>query len=152
MRTWSGFTFVAQWPITVLLPVFLFFGRSLLGAETGWLTVMGMVMVPVLIITLAIPPLISLGDTGVRSTKKSRFAYSISLWVLWASIVLAALTISDQADGPAYPSVLSNWTGGALSIEASNTIALVAGGISGLAYLAAFILAIAGIARGRTQQ
>lgn len=151
MRIWSGFTFVAQWPIIVILPILFFFGRGLLGAETGWYLVFGVVMVPVLIITLAIPPLITLGDSKVRREKKERFAYSIASWILWGALVVAALTLSDQADGAPYQSVLSNWTGGALSIEASNAIYYIAGGITGLAYLATFTLAIAGISRSKTE-
>ncbi len=109
------FVFVAQWVMIVLLPLFFFLGRGLVGAGMGWLAVLGVVYGIVVIIVLAVPPVMTLFDRTVRRGKATRLGYDISSFVLWAAFVLAALTVPDAADGPPLDSALTAWTGGAIT-------------------------------------
>lgn len=143
------FVFVAQWVAAVLLPVFFFLGRGLVGAQLGWLSVVGFVYGLFVIAVLLVPPIMTLFDRTVRRGKATRIGYDVSSFVLWAAFVLAALTVPDAADGPPLDSALTVWTGGAISQDASAVICAVAGVVVGLAYLAVLVFAIVGIARWR---
>lgn len=143
------FVFVAQWVAAVLLPVFFFLGRGLVGAELGWLAVLGFVYGLFVIAVLMIPPILTLFDRTVRRGKATRFGYDVCSFVMWAAFVVAALTVSDAGDGPPLDSALTAWTGGAISQDASSTISTFAGAIIGVAYLAAFVFAVIGIVRWR---
>ena len=143
------FVFVAQWVMIVLLPLFFFLGRGLVGAGMGWLAVLGVGYGIVVIIVLAVPPVMTLFDRTVRRGKATRLGYDISSFVLWAAFVLAALTVPDAADGPPLDSALTAWTDGAITQQASEAIFTVAAMIIGLAYLATVVFGIMGIARWR---
>jgi hypothetical protein len=149
--TGSGrFVFVAQWVAAVLLPVWFFLGRGLVGAQVGWLGVLGIVVYGIFVIALLlVPPVLTLFDRAVRRAKATRSGYSIASWALWAAMLLAALVVPDSGDGGHLDSALTAWTGGAVTYEASEAIFYVLSAIIGLAYLGAFVLAIAGIVRGR---
>jgi hypothetical protein len=143
------FVFVAQWVAAVVLPVWFFIGRGLVGAQIGWLF-LGLLVYGIFVaVVLLVPPVITLFDREVRRAKSTRTGYSIASWVLWIAAILAALVVPDQADGPPLNSALTTWTGGAISQQASDTIFLVLSGIIGLAYLAVFVLAILGVMRAR---
>lgn len=141
------FVFIAQWVAAVVLPVWFAFGRELVGADVGWLLFALLIYGIVVVFVLLVPPIITLFDREVRRAKSTRRGYSIASWVLWVAIILAAFVVPDQADGPPLDSALTNWTGGAISQQASDAIFLVLSGVIGLAYLAVFVLAIAGIMR-----
>lgn len=143
------FVFVAQWVAAVLLPVFFFLGRGLVGAQLGWLSVVGFVYGLFVIALLLVPPIMTLFDRTVRRGKATRIGYDVSSFVLWGAFVLAALTVPDAADGPPLDSALTVWTGGAIRQDASAVICAVAGVVVGLAYLAVLVFAIVGIARWR---
>lgn len=149
--TGSGrFVFVAQWVAAVLLPIWFFLGRGLVGAELGWLAVLGFAVYGIFtILILLVPPVITLFDREVRRGKATRSGYSIATWVLWVAILLAALVVPDQADGGPMDSALTRWTGGGISQGASEVIFTVLSAAIGLAYLAALVLAIIGITRSR---
>lgn len=143
------FVFIAQWVAAVLLPVFFFLGRGLVGAELGWMAIVGIVYGLLVVVVLLLPPLMTLFDRTVRRGKATRLAYDIATFVLWAAFVLAALSVPDSSDSGHLDSALTRWTGGAITYEASSAVFTVAATLIGLAYLATFILAVVGIARWR---
>ncbi len=141
------FVFVAQWIAAVILPAFFFVGRAFVGADAGWLAVLGIVYGFFVILLLFVAPIITLFDREVRKAKRTRRAYDIATFILWGAIVLASLTVPDAGDGPPLDSALTVWTSGAIGPEASSVICSIAGTIVGLAYLATLALAIAGAVR-----
>lgn len=141
------FVFIAQWVLSVLLPVFFFLGRGLVGAELGWLGLLGIVYGLFVVALLLVPPLLTLFDREGRRARATRSAYDIATFVLWAAFVVGGLTVPDSGDSGHLDSAFTNWFG--ISYEASEALFAVAAGIIGLAYLATFVLAIAGIVRGR---
>ena len=98
---------------------------------------------------LLLPPVMTLFDRTVRRGKATRFGYDISSFVLWAALLLGALTVPDSGDSGHLDSALTTWTGGAITYEASEAIFTVAAAVIGLAYLATLVFAIIGIARWR---
>lgn len=143
------FVFVAQWVFAVLLPVFFFIGRGFVGAEMGWLAVIGVVYGLVVIVVLLLPPVLTLCDREVRRARRTRTAYDVASWVLWAAFVVAALTVPDAGDGGHLDTALTTWTGGAVDDAASTAIYSATAWVIGLAYLATFVIALVGIARVR---
>jgi len=141
------FVFVAQWVAAVLLPVFFFLGRGLVGAQLGWLSVLGVVYGLFVVAILMVPPIMTLFDRTVRRGKATRFAYDIASFVLWGAFVLAALTVPDSGDGGHLDSAVTTWTG--MSYETSEAIFTGAGFVIGLAYLTTIVLGIIGITRWR---
>ncbi|QIG39093.1 hypothetical protein G5T42_05990 [Microbacterium sp. 4R-513] len=141
------FVFVAQWVAAVLLPVFFFLGRSLVGAELGWLALVGIVYGIFVILILLVPPLLTLFDTEGRRRRSTRLLYDISSFVLWAGLVVGALTAPDSGDSGHLDSAFTTWTGA--SYEVSQAIFIGAAEVTGIAYLAQLVTAIIGIVRGR---
>lgn len=147
--TGSGrFTFVAQWILAVLLPAFVYLGRGLVGAELGWMAVIGLAVygLPTILLLLA-PPLVTLGDRHHRPARTVGRRYLVATWVLWGAFLVAGLTIPDSGSSGHLPSALSRWTG--LSYEASEGIFYLAFAIAVLAWLAALVTAILDMARSR---
>jgi predicted RND superfamily exporter protein len=143
------FVFIAQWVAVVLLPVIFFLGRGLLGAELGWMAIIGIVYGLLVVAILLVPPIMTLFDRTVRRGKATRFAYDISSFVLWGAFLVAAVTVPDSGDSGHLDSALTTWTGGGVSYETSEAIFTVAGVLIGLAYLATVVFGIIGIARWR---
>ena len=143
------FVFIAQWVAAVLLPVFFFLGRGLVGAELGWMAIVGIVYGLLVVAVLLLPPIMTLFDRTVRREKRTRLAYDISTFVLWGAFILAGLSVPDSGDSGHLDSALTRWTGGAITYEASSTVFTVAAFVLGLAYLATVVVAIIGIARWR---
>ncbi|SFR86434.1 hypothetical protein SAMN04487846_0071 [Microbacterium sp. cf046] len=143
------FVFVAQWVAAALLPVFFFLGRGLVGAQLGWMGIIGFVYGLFVVAILLVPPIMTLFDRTVRRGKATRFAYDIASFVLWAAFLLASLTVPDSGDSGHLDSALTTWTGGGITYETSQAIFTVAAIAIGLAYLATVVLAIIGIARWR---
>lgn len=144
------FVFVAQWPLAVLLPVWVFLGRGLVGAELGWMAVLGVSVYGIpMIVILLIPPLVSLFDRDVRAAKAERAGYSFATWIVWISVVLSALVIPDSADAGPADTALTRWTGGAVSNDLAEDVFYALFVVGNLALLLALALAIAGIVRSR---
>jgi predicted RND superfamily exporter protein len=143
------FVFVAQWVAAVLLPLFFFLGRGLVGAQLGWMAIVGIVYGVVVVVLLLLPPVLTLMDRTVRRGRATRFAYDIASFVLWGSILIAALTVPDSGDSGHLDSALTTWTGGAVSYETSQAIFAVVAVVVGLAYLAALVVAVVGVVRWR---
>ena len=141
------FVFVAQWVAAVLLPVFFFLGRGLVGADLGWMAVLGVVYGILAVVVMLLPPVMTLFDRTVRRGKATRFGYDIASFVLWAAFIVAALTVPDSGDSGHLDSALTAWTG--MSYETSQAIFTVAAAVIGLAYLATVVLGIIGITRWR---
>ena len=141
------FVFVAQWVAAVLLPVVFFLGRGLVGAELGWMAVLGVVYGILAVVVMLLPPVMTLFDRTVRRGRATRFGYDIASFVLWAAFIVAALTVPDSGDSGHLDSALTTWTG--VSYETSQAIFTVAAAVIGLAYLATVVLGIIGITRWR---
>jgi hypothetical protein len=146
------FVFIAQWVLAVVLPVWLFLGRGLLGAELGWLVVLGLLYGIVVIAALLLPPLLTLFDRTVRARAAARTGYAVSSFVLWGGFLVASLGVPDASDAPGgLRPALTVWTGGAISIDSATAVFGAASVIIGLAYVATLVLAVAGIFRSRTE-
>ena len=141
------FVFVAQWVFAVLLPVFFFLGRGLLGAEIGWVGILGIVYGIFVILVLLVPPLLTLFDTQGRRARSTRLGYDVASIVLWLALLVGALTVPDSGDSGHLDSALSTWTG--MSYETSEAIFYGTAAAIGLAYLAQVVLAVMAVVRGR---
>jgi predicted RND superfamily exporter protein len=146
MTRLGRFVFVAQWFAAVLLPLFVVLGRGLVGADLGWMAVIGIIYGAFVILLLLVPPLVTLFDREVRAARAERSGFAITSIVLWAAIVVTGLSIPDSGDSGHLDSALMTWTG--MSYEVSTSIFAIASAVVGVAYLIAFILAIVGIVRG----
>lgn len=136
-----------QWPLAVLLPGFVFFGRAIFGAELGWMAVFGFVFGPALLILLLIPPLLTLFDREARRSRSTRSSYAAASIVLWVAAVVAGLALSDMSDMRPFPSPLEQWTG--ISSGASMAVFTVAVIVAAAAWLGMLVAAVAGIVRSR---
>jgi TRAP-type C4-dicarboxylate transport system permease small subunit len=141
------FVFIAQWVLAVLLPIFFFIGRDWVGADVGWLGLVGIVYGVFTILHLLVPPLLTLFDPEARRKRATRMGYDIATILLWLAIVVGALTVPDSGDSGHLDSALTTWTG--VSYETSEAIFYATAIVLGIAYLAAFVLAVVGIVRGR---
>jgi hypothetical protein len=141
------FVFIAQWLLAVLLPIFFFIGRDWVGADVGWLGLVGIVYGVFTILLLLVPPLLTLFDPEARRKRATRMGYDIATILLWLAIVVGALTVPDSGDSGHLDSALTTWTG--VSYETSEAIFYATAIVLGIAYLAAFVLAVVGIVRGR---
>lgn len=143
------FVFIAQWVAAVLLPLFFFLGRGLVGAQIGWMGIVGIVYGLGVVAILLVPPIMTLFDRTVRRQKETRFGYDLSTFALWGGFLVASLTVPDSGDSGHLDSAVTTWSGGAISYETSGAIFTVAAVVIGLAYLATVVFAIIGIARWR---
>ena len=143
------FVFIAQWILAVLLPVFFFLGRGFIGAEVGWVGILGLVYGIFVILLLLVPPLLTLFDGEVRKARATRMSYDVASVALWLALLFGALTVPDSGDSGHLDSALTTWSGGAISYETSAAIFYGAAVVMGLAYLAAFVTATMGIVRAR---
>ncbi|SIT86328.1 hypothetical protein [Microbacterium sp. RU33B] len=141
------FVFVVQWILALLLPVWIFLGRELVGAQVGWMAVIGIVYGAFVILFLLIPPLVSLFDRDVRRRRSERVAYSIAMGVAWIALFLAGLVIPDSGDSGRLDTALTVWTGGLIGYEATETIFIVLVMIVFFALVAGLALAIIGAGR-----
>ncbi|WP_396656186.1 hypothetical protein [Microbacterium sp.] len=142
--------FIAQWIAAVVLPIWFFLGRGLVGAQLGSLWLAALVYGIFVAVVLAVPPVLTLFDSEVRTARSTRTAYSVVSWVLWIAALAAALVVPDQSEGEPLDPALTVWTGGAISASTSEIVFIVLSAVIGLAYLTVFILAIAGVSRSRT--
>ena len=78
IRGFGRFVFIAQWVLAVLLPVFFFLGRGFIGAEVGWVGIIGLVYGIIVIFVLLVPPLLTLFDGEVRKAKATRAGYDLA--------------------------------------------------------------------------
>lgn len=143
------FVFIVQWILAVLLPIWIFLGRGLVGAQMGWMSVLGIVYGAFVILFLLFPPLMSLFDRDVRREKSERRAYSIAMGSAWVSLFLVGLVIPDSGDSGRLDAALTVWTGGAISYEATETIFTILLIIAFFALVAGLALAIIGAGQAR---
>ncbi|GAA1922957.1 hypothetical protein GCM10009775_14220 [Microbacterium aoyamense] len=141
------FVFITQWIAAVVLPAFFFVGRAFVGADAGWLAVIGIVYGFFVILLLLLPPLLTVFDREVRKAKATRRWYDTATFVLWGAFLVASLTVPDAGDSGPANTALTNWTGGFVTNDAAAVICGVAGIVIGLAYLATLVFAIMGIVR-----
>ncbi|MFE5410762.1 hypothetical protein [Microbacterium sp. NPDC056569] len=143
------FVYVAQWVAAIGLPLFVFFGRVEIGAQPGWLVILGPAYAAVAIAVSLIPPLLTRFDGEGRRLRATRLGYDVAAIILWSASVIGALTLTDAGDSPEpLRSALMSWT--AVSAGTSSTVFTTSAAIIVLAYLATLVLAITGIVRGRS--
>lgn len=125
--TWGRIVYRGQWFAAFVIPFMLIIGRTWLGADGGWLVVLGIVLYgPVATFILLMPAGLTLLDGQVRRARVTTPPYTRATLVLWALSVVMILTITDQADGAETDSMLSAWTDGGFSISTSETVFTVA--------------------------
>lgn len=139
------FFFILQWVAAVMLPAFVFLGRGFVGAELGWMAIIGIVYGIFVILLMLVPAILTLFDRDVRKARATRTAYGIATLVLWIALVLAGLTIPDSGDSGHLRSAFSVWFG--MSYEASSAVFSVAFAVAVAAWVASVVLAIVGIVR-----
>lgn len=138
---------IAQWLLAVLLPVFVFIGRGFVGAELGWMAVIGIVYGWIIIVLLLVPPVITLFDTEARRNGTVRELYAVFTAIVWFGLLLAGITIPDAGDSGHLPTALTAWTGAS---EGVSTAVFNAGaGIAVLGWIAAIVAAVMGVVRSR---
>ncbi|GAA1996533.1 hypothetical protein [Microbacterium ulmi] len=145
--SFGRFVYIAQWWAAVVLPVFVWIGRVLVGGYAGWIAVLGVLYLPLFVAALLVPPILTLFDRGVKPGRVARLGYSVASALLWVGILVLGAALPDAADAPGGGSALMTWTG--MSLETSIAILTGASYLSLAAYIAVLALAVAGIARGR---
>ena len=108
---------VAQWALAVLLPLFVFLGRGLVGAQLGWMAVIGVLYGWVLIVLLLIAPVITLFDTEARTLGTVREWYAIATALLWLGLLVVGISLPDSGDSGHLASALSSWTGASYEVS-----------------------------------
>lgn len=144
--------FIAQWPAALVFPLFLVVGRGFVGAELGWLAIVGLLYAVFLVGALLIPPILSVIDGTVRTAGRTRLAYDVLSYVLWAGFLVGGVTAPDSSDAGHLRSAVTVWTNGAVSYEASEAVFAGAFVVIVIAWVALLGVSIAGIvraARGR---
>ncbi len=146
--SWGRVTFAAQWVLAIMLPVFVVVGRGLVGAELGWMAVVGIAVygLPTILLLLA-PPVLTLLDRPARAVGTVRRPYAIATWVLWGALLVSGLTIPDSGDAGHLRSALSRWTG--VSYEVSEALFYGFFGLAVLAWVASVVAAMAGLLAAR---
>lgn len=149
MRLSGRFVRVFQWIAPVLLPLLVLFGRGVLGAPMGWMTLIGMFAAPVVIIAMYIPPIIVAFDRDAKAGRSTRRGYNIASWVVWGALLMMMLTLTDGGDSPPFGSALSSWG------LANNAVigALFAAALLAvfIGWIAALVYAIAGVVASRSE-
>ena len=87
---------VAQWILAVLLPAFVFIGRGFVGAELGWMSVIGLFYGWILILLLLVPPIASLFDRAARLAGTVREGYAIASALLWLCLLYTSPSPRDS--------------------------------------------------------
>lgn len=137
-----------QWVFAIVLPAFVLVGRRLLGAELGWMAVIGIVVYALpTVLALLLPPVLTRFDRQARAAHTVRRTYAIAGFVMWGSLVLAGLSIPDSGDNGELPSVLARWFG--LSHQASTVVFSVALMAAVIAWAITLAVAVSGIALSR---
>lgn len=141
------FVFYAQWPLALFLPVFFFLGRGAIGAQLGWMAIVGIVYGLFVVALLLIPPILTLFDREVRRARATRVRYDLASAVLWVGFLLGGMTVPDSGDSGHLDSVLMAWWN--ITEATSQALFSISAALIGLAYLAMLVLAVMGIVRGR---
>lgn len=144
--------FIAQWIAPVVFTFFLFWGRAFVGAELGWLSVIGVVFAIVMLVLLYIAPVLTIFDRDVRPTATTRDSYAMVSLLLWIALFVMGVSVPDQGDGPPLATALTVWTNGGISVDMSSFIFTLAFVFAAIMWVATVTLAIMGIVRSRRPQ
>jgi len=139
--------FVAQWVLALILPMFVFLGRGLLGAQLGWTAVIGAGYGAIITLLLIVPPILALIDPVARAARSVRGRYAFATVMIWTGAIVAGLSIPDSDDEGFLDSAVSAWFG--MPYEVSIVIFGVASGVAMVAWVAAVVFAVQGIRAGR---
>ncbi|MGM7670500.1 hypothetical protein [Microbacterium sp. A93] len=148
MRLSGRFVRVFQWIAPVLLPLMVLFGRGVLGAPMGWMTLIGIFAAPFVIIAMYIPPIIVAFDRDAKAGRSTRRGYNIASWVVWGGLLGIMFTLADGGDSPPFGSVLSTW-----GLNTAVTGALFGAAMFAvvIGWIAALVYAIAGVVVSRAE-
>lgn len=140
------FTFIFQWPLALLLPWFSFFGSELLGRGSMGMASLGAGAVACIAISLLlVAALLTIFDRAVRSSQRTRRAYTAAVLVLWALMAIFPFVLGYSSEIPEDLPRLTAWTGGVFSTELAEVVQSVCVGGSLLTWIVATGVAIAGI-------
>lgn len=148
MRLSGRFVRVFQWIAPVLLPALVVFGRGILGAPTGWMTLVAVIASPLVIIAMYFAPIIVLFDRDAKAGRSTRLYYDIASWVTWGALLVMMFTLEDGGDAPPFGSVISTW--GWTSSEVSSGIFVVALIVAFLGWVGTLTTAIIGVVLSRS--
>lgn len=148
MRLSGRFVRVFQWIAPVLLPALVVFGRGVLGAPMGWMTLIALFASPVVIVAMYFAPIIVLFDRDAKAARSTRLFYDIASWVTWGALLVMMFTLEDGGDAPPFGSVISTW--GWTSSEVSSGIFVVALIVAFLGWLGTITTAIIGVVVSRS--
>lgn len=146
MKPSSRFVAIVHWIAPVVLMLFLAFGRGLFGAPMGWMLAIVVWTAPLTLPALYIPPILTLFDRDVRTTKRARTAYSVATIGLWLSLIVLTFALVDGGDDGTYGSVLTTW---GASDDVSGALTVWSIFVAAIALVAAFVLAVIGIVLSR---
>lgn len=138
---------IFQWIAPVLLPLLVLFGRGLVGAPMGWMTLIGIFVVPFVVVLMYVPPIIVVFDRDAKAVRSTRLLYSVASWVMWAALLVMMFTLVDGGDQPPFGSAVSAW--GWMSSDASAGIFAVAFLLAVLGWVGALITAVIGVVESR---
>ncbi|MGO2747592.1 hypothetical protein [Microbacterium sp.] len=151
MRLSGGrFVRIFQWIAPVLLPLLVLFGRGIIGAPMGWMTLIGGFFAPFVVIAMYFAPIIVVFDRDAKAARSTRLFYDIASWVTWAALLVMMFTLVDGGDAPPFGSAVSAW--GWMSSDASSIISGVAVLIAALGWLATLATAIVGVVSSRSSR
>jgi hypothetical protein len=139
---------VFHWIAPVLLPALVVFGRGLLGAPTGWMALLAVLVSPIVIIAMYFAPIIVIFDRDAKAVRSTRLFYDIASWVTWAALIVLMFTLVDGGDAPPFGSVVSTW--GWMSSETSSGVFASAIVVAFLGWLGALAAAVAGVVQSRS--
>lgn len=148
MRLSGRFVRVFQWIAPVLLPALVVFGRGLLGAPMGWMTLIGLFAGPVAMIAMYIAPIIVVFDRDAKAARSTRLFYNVASWVTWGALLVVMFTLVDGGDSPPFGSALSAW--GIMSSDVSSNISGVALIIAVVGWVGTLATAIVGVVQSRS--
>lgn len=147
------FVFIVQWIAPILLPIWIIFGRIVIGSPMGWMMVIGVIYGGFLLVGLFVPAILTLFDRDVRRAASTRRAYSISALVTWFALLLVGVTLPDGGDSGEVGSALTVWTGGAISSDTTSVLTGLLVVIVLVGLVAMVVTAIVGIVRAhRTRE
>jgi len=143
--------FYGQWFFALLTPPILFAGRTWLGAPQGWLAGFGLVMLaPPVFLALGAPALLIAADRDSYRSRTVSRPYALASLVLWASLMVLVVTVSDPGDPTSSLAVI--WTRAAISADSAAQLALTSGAVAFGAWLVATGFAVGSLIEARRRR
>lgn len=148
MRITGPFVRIFHWVAPVAMPLLVMVGKAVLGAPSGWMMLVAMLVAPFMILAMYVPPIIVVFDRQAKAERGTRLGYDIASYAIWGAFIVMMLTLVDGGDSPPFGSVLSTW--GLIDDDVSSMLMAIAFFIAVLAWIAAIVMASLGVAAGRS--